>query len=67
VIGGKWWKSSYQVLEKAHITSEQIDGAIKMIKLIAESLDKQIILRISRCNFESMAQLLRGLLLSMFV
>ena len=62
LVKAQWRRTSYLVLEQAKKTDQQIAAAIAMINEIADSLDHQMLLRMARSNFTTMAQSMRGYL-----
>jgi predicted ArsR family transcriptional regulator len=62
LVKAQWRRTSYLVLEQAKKTEQQISAAIDMINEIANTLDHDMLLRMARSNYGTMAQAMRGYL-----
>ena len=58
----EWKKTSYMVLDIAKKKDDQIKAAVDPIQGIADTIDKQMMLRMARGNYDSMAKTLQGYL-----
>ncbi len=62
LVKARWRRTSYLLLEQAKKTESQITAAINMINEIADTLDHNMLLRMARSNYTTMAQSMRGYL-----
>jgi hypothetical protein len=56
----KWRKTSYMILENNQRTEEKVQAAVDMIRALADEADNEMMLKIARCNFKTMARALLG-------
>ena len=60
IIKGQWRKNSYRILDIARKKEDQLIATVDAIKEIAKNLDKDLMLKIARCNYEAMTKTLQG-------
>ena len=56
----KWRKTSYIILENNQRTDEKVQAAVDMIRGLADEADNDMMLKIARCNYKTMARTLLG-------
>jgi transposase len=60
ILKMKWRKTSYMILENNDKTEEKVQAAVDMIRCLADEADNEMMLKIARCNYKTMARALRG-------
>ena len=56
----KWRKTSYMILENNGKTKENVQAVVDMIRGLADEADKEMMIKIARCNYKTMTSSLRG-------
>ena len=56
----KWRKTSYMILENNDKTDEKVQAAVDMIRGLADEADTEMMMKIARCNYKTMARTLLG-------
>ncbi len=62
MIKCEWNKTSYMVLDIAKKKEDQIKAAVDRIQGIADNVNKQMMMRMARGNYDSMVKTLQGYL-----
>jgi len=58
LIKGQWRKNSYRILDIGRKKEDQLVATVDAINAIANNLDKDLMLKIARCNYEAMTKTL---------
>jgi transposase len=58
LIKGQWRKNSYRILDIAKKKDDQLQATINAINGIAANMDKDLMKKIARCNYEAMTKTL---------
>ena len=60
ILKMKWRKTSNMILENNDKTDEKVQAAVDMIRGLADEADKDMMVKIERCNYKTMARTLLG-------
>ena len=58
LIKGQWRKNSFRILDISRKKEDQLVATVDAIKEIAGNLNKDLMLKIARCNYEAMTKTL---------
>ena len=58
MIKSQWRKNSYRILDIARKKEDQLVATVDAINEIAANLNKDLMLKIARCNYEAMTKTL---------
>jgi transposase len=58
LIKGQWRKNSYRILDIAKKKEDQLTATINAINGISANMDKDLMRKIARCNYEAMTKTL---------
>ena len=60
LVKGQWRKNSYRILDISRKKEDQLIATVDAIKEIAKNMDKDLMCKIARSNYEAMTKTLQG-------